>query len=46
MTRIQAFAKVMNWRAAIGRRAIAIVGAYFGDKELFSTAEDIKEHVE
>ena len=46
MVHIQAFAKVTNWQAAIGRRALGVVGAYFGDDKVFRTMEDIKEHVE
>lgn len=36
----------MNWRAAIGRRAMGIVNTYFGDKRVFNEAEEIEEHVQ
>ena len=42
---MQAFNKVINWRAAIGRRAMAVVKAFFGDKTAFETAKDVEEHV-
>ena len=34
-----------NWRAAIGRWAIAVAKTYFGDKTTFEMACDIEEHV-
>ena len=41
---VQAFNKVLNWRAAIGRRAMAVTKAYFGDKTIFETMNEIGEH--
>lgn len=41
----QALNKVLNWRAAIGRRAITVAKTYFGDKTLFGTANEIEEQV-
>lgn len=32
-----------NWRATIGRRAIAVARAYFGDESIFESPNEIEE---